>query len=460
MKRIELPFVSIIMLHQTPVFRSNSSFEKWGGQMAEKAAVESAELIEARLRLEPFLRNNAGTFLSEFGPATDRILIINEPWNDKSVAFNITNLNDDTRDALNAVILPQRFSALYHEDIKALEVIWTSYTLPDNQKEVSSRSFKFIYDENTHKCHFSRSSNRLICLAKVFLQSKMSSSSFRNLQSFRAYSRSKEEGANVDSSISEPISFWIENIEWDPDKVVELINNLNFYLNYFDNEGPVVALHPESSTDKPHPKHRYISGRFPSILRGKRLDNNLLSFWEASASGDPARRFQYYYRIIEYSSFFYLESSARTALKRILSAPDAADDINSTADKLMMAVQMSKLDEYAKFSQLMQDVVDPKILWAGIKENLPAFSKDIKFDGGFTLKAIIAPTTKESTFCPKGVENFTKAIRDVRNALSHGRDFKSAAVIMPTPRNLNALQPWVHLIAIAAGQVVLYKDVA
>ena len=126
----------------------------------------------------------------------------------------------------------------------------------------------------------------------------------------------------------------------------------------------------------------------------------------------------------------------------------------------MEAFQLSKLDEYAKFSQIIQDTVDPKVLWREIKQNTAHFSKDIRFDGGYVIKSIISNTTKESSYLPKGVEIFTKAIRDIRNALSHGRDFKTASVIIPTAKNLRALQPWVHLISAAAGQVVLFKDVS
>ncbi|WP_198352532.1 hypothetical protein [Sphingomonas sp. MA1305] len=428
--------------------------------MAEKAKLDSADLAAARKSLEPFLTANPSASIREFGTEPKIFRAIEQPWGDKSIAFNITDLSTALCDALNAVILPARLSALYHRDSRRLEVIWTAYELPDNQKIVAQRSFKYSYEGSAHNCSFGRSSDRLLEIAKVFASLKMSNTSFRNMQSIRAYVRSQNSDKAQDTSISQPISFWIDNIDWDDEKTVEFINNLNFYLSYYDNEGPIVALHQESTTDKPQPKYRYISGKFPGTIKGKKLDNNLLSFWEASSGGDAARRFQYYYRIIEYTSFFYIESSARLALKRILASPDAADDIGATTEKLMSAFQMSKLDEYAKFSQLMQDVIDPKILWTGIKENISAFSKDVKFDGGYVLKAIIAPTTKESTFIPKGVETFTKSIRDIRNALSHGRDFKSASVIMPTSRNLNALQPWVHLIAIAAGQVVLYKDVS
>lgn len=427
--------------------------------MAEdKKKIDSAELTKMKESLSGFLSNNSHSSIREI-VGEDTLYAIDGPWGDKSVAVNITNASEDLFEALNSVILPARFSALYHIDTRKMEIIWTAYELPENQKEVAGRKFSFTYAGNKHACSFGRSSDRLIEIAGAAVPLKMSDTSFRNIQSFRSFSRRLKNPKLVDRSIAEPVSFWIENIDWDEAKFVELANNLNFYLSYYDNDGPMIAIHQTNSLEKPHPKHRYIAGKFPATIKGKRLDNNLLSFWEASAGGDAARRFQYYYRIIEYASFFYLESSAKIAVKRILASPDIGDDVDKTTEKLMSAFQMSKLDEYAKFSQLLTDVIDPKILWAAIKENVPAFSKDIKFDGGFVLKAIIAPSAKEATFLPKGVETFTKAIRDIRNALSHGRDFKSASVIMPTQRNLNALRPWSHLIAVAAGQVVLFKDV-
>jgi hypothetical protein len=425
-----------------------------------KAKADSAELIALRGRLEPFLTAHEYSRVIELPVQGKGRLFVERPWGDKSLALLIPDEPDQLFEALNALILPERFTAVYHTDTKKFEVIWTAYQLSERQKDIPGRAFKFNYLGKSYKCHFSRSSDRLLAIAKNVLPLGMSTTSFRNLQSFDVLMNSKPNAAKPDTSIGDPVSFWIDGLQYDSEFTVEVINNLNFYLGYYDNESPTVVIHQTSSDNEPHPRQRYVSGKFPSTINGKKLDNTLLSFWDASLQGDMARRFQYYYRIIEYASFTYLESSARIAVRRILSSPDAVDDVGSTTDKLMSAFSMSKLDEYARFSQLMQDTIDPKLLWSEIKENLPAFSKDFKCDGGFIIKALVSGTAKESTFMPKGVELFTKAIRDIRNALSHGRDFRSAAVITPTSRNLKALQPWVHLIAIASGQVVLFKDIA
>lgn len=406
-----------------------------------------------------FLEHNPMSKLEKNGGKDDEPSVIIEPWGDDSLSFRIPENPTELAEALNTLYLPQRLSAVYHRDLRKLEVLWTAYQLPEDQKEIFGREFFFTKDGIKHKCHFSRSSDRLLVLAKNVKPMKLSFTSFRNIQSFDHYAKALEGKISV-KSLGDPISFWIENIAFDDDDTIALINNLNFYLTYYDNQSPVVMIHSIGEDKSPHPRCRYVKGVFPKNVAARDLDSNLMSFWIAAAAGDAARKFLYYYRIIEYASFFHLEGSARLAVRRILSAPDAIDDIAGVTDKLMSAFQMSKMDEYARFSQIIADTVDPKLLWQEIKGNVGAFSKETKFDGGFSLRPLIAATTKESTFLPKGVENFTKAIRDIRNALSHGRDHKTSTVITPTSRNLKALQPWVHLIAAAAGEVVLYKDVA
>ncbi len=51
---------------------------------------------------------------------------------------------------------------------------------------------------------------------------------------------------------------------------------------------------------------------------------------------------------------------------------------------------------------------------------------------------------------------FNGTIRSIRNALSHGKEQSVSSVIAPTPENFQNIQPWVGLISIAAGEVVVY----
>ncbi len=424
-----------------------------------EAERDSPELEAVKAKISEFLDHNPSSSVVQNGEGGDQKFVLERPWDDESLGFYFPLDADDLFDALNNLYFPPKLSAIYHRDSRKLEVLWTAYKLPKGQQEIFDREFRFSFEERTHRCHFTSSSERLIKIANYVKPLKLSYTTFRNMQSFGNYSSLSSEGKKS-QYLGDPISFWVDNIDWDDDYVSDLITNINFYLTYYDNQSPTILIHSLEEDKTPHPRCRYVANKFPKNIKSQKLDSNLISFWTAAEQGDAARRFQYYYRIIEYASFFYLESSAKQAVRKILSSPNAIDDISEVTNRLMAAFQMSKLDEYTRFAQIIHDTVEPKLLWNEIKGNMDAFSKEVRFDGGYVLKPLIASTHRESTFLPKGLDNFIKSIRDIRNALSHGRDIKTTTVIIPTSRNLTALQPWVHLIATAAGEVVLYKDVA
>ena len=76
---------------------------------------------------------------------------------------------------------------------------------------------------------------------------------------------------------------------------------------------------------------------------------------------------------------------------------------------------------------------------------------------------MLAPIVKvgwsEADFAVNGIATFSTAVRNIRNALSHGRDQRTTAVIAPTTHNFERLQPWTALMSVAAGEVMVYKDV-
>jgi hypothetical protein len=75
----------------------------------------------------PFLNANRLTTIDEIGPAEG--CYITKPWGDASVAIDIPRDAAGLADALNKVVLPRRFSAIWHSDTKDFEVIWTAFKL-------------------------------------------------------------------------------------------------------------------------------------------------------------------------------------------------------------------------------------------------------------------------------------------------------------------------------------------
>jgi hypothetical protein len=299
------------------------------------------------------------------------------------------------------------------------------------------------------------SSDRLLTVAEHFCPgTKAGSTQFRNLMS---YYLARQTSYNVDTL---PLSFWIDEVEWYADEVVSLVNHLNFYLSYYDAISPYILIH---NTRDPQPfarpQIRFPFGSFPEHIEGRELDDALLILWDAARKGDTARRFLYCYRIIEYASFFYLEGKARTEIRRILSTPHSLSDVNEITAQVMDALNKSRQEDYQRCESLLREVIKPTLLWREIKESLAVFKEPTTFDGGFRLEALVSGDATESSFQTRGIENFHRSIRELRNALAHGKDARSSGVIIPTSRNYDKLAPWLSLISLAAGEVMVYRDV-
>jgi len=136
------------------------------------------------------------------------------------------------------------------------------------------------------------------------------------------------------------------------------------------------------------------------------------------------------------------------------------DDIHGSVDQIVSSLGLKNLEEVPRFKAVIRNNVNSKLIWKDVKENIAAFSKETKFDGGFTVKPLCSGNDKEASFCNRGLDQFSDSIRKIRNTLSHGKDQETAGMILPTARNISLLRPWVHLIATVAGEVVLYKDVS
>lgn len=141
----------------------------------------------------------------------------------------------------------------------------------------------------------------------------------------------------------------------------------------------------------------------------------------------------------------------------MLLSPHALDNVDEAANQVIAAVRTSKIDDYQKIEHLVLQSVDPKLVWNEIKLNTAFFSKRIVFDGGFELLPLIAGKDSEKEFLNSGIKNFCNVTRKIRNALSHGKEDRSATVITPTSSNYEKLRPWASLMKLAAGEVMVYE---
>lgn len=414
------------------------------------------ELADALLYLDPFLTQNPSASLEEHEYVGGKGLAIKKPWGDESLVLNVPDDLRPLADALEKVYLPERFTAIWHRDTKDLEIIWTASKLADSWKEIEGRQFDFIRAGRTYKCEFGESSEQLITIASHFVPITSSATNYRNLISYRMWVEEQKEENDRAKLVGKPRSFWIRAIEWNEDEVLDTVRHLNFYMSYYDHISPQIVVHAPKTEAAMERRSRYIHGAYPSKIDSKQLDDFMLLTWAASQEGDAARKFLYAYRAIEFASFSYLESNIRADVRKILSAPHALDDIRRVSDAVAAALQKSKWDDVAKFTAVVTDIVDPSLIWKEINRNMSAFTTETHFDGGFVLQRLLAPGCREQDLSLNQVARF---LREIRNALAHGKDQKSAAVIAPTTRTFELLTPWAAVASIAAGEIILYRDV-
>ncbi|WP_321491154.1 hypothetical protein [uncultured Hyphomonas sp.] len=430
--------------------------------MSEDSPIVEISERAIELGLKEFFQNNPDSVLlpKDDGEARE---IIAQPWGDPSLKVVLPEADEALAplvQALNQVLLPKRFSAIWHCETKSLEVIWTAYKLADSYNDLKSREFDISLEGTNIHCRFGRSTDILLEIAKhTFPASNPGVTQFRNLQSYHRYTKRPEQS---ETSIGEPISFFIEGLEWDEEDLVKKVNVVNFYMTYYDTSSPIVLVHDDDSdVREAAARDRYLIDTFPEKITGRYIDEHILTYWMSAFTGNEITRFNLYYRIIEYAALHFANEDTATKLKLILARPDIGTQESKALFDILsvFASDMSgKSDEIPRRKKLLEKCVDPRILWRDIDANKHCFTNEACFDGGYCLPPLIAEKATFDTFKIGGVDTVADHFRKLRNVLSHGRDQYSDGLISPTRRNYKLLRPWVNLIQSAVGEVVIYKD--
>ncbi len=423
----------------------------------------AAKEDEIKVKFASFLASNPRSSIS-YDEKTSKFFVT-KPWGDDTFDLAIPDDDDGFAGALNAVVLPERYSAIYHPTSKSLEVAYTVFR-PSGGSDVKARRFDFHHNGKEFACRFDASSSELLKIASHVRQKEsFGSTSYRNLMSYNTYMLIKGRKILGPAEIldafkdASPISFWIESVDWDEDQVLDLIYHLNFYMSYFDSSSPMVLVHtPADESITFNRQERYPFGPFPSAIVSNGIDRNLLQFWRAAQEGDPARRFLYNYQILEYASYYMIEEEVSKAIARLLMAPNALSEASVIAAQIHEAFGASKMQESQKSEMLLRKFVRPEIAWAAIQKNKEFFSVPTEFEGGYKTGVLL---NSLKLTCAEFEKNWSTsvatALRNLRNALSHGKEARMSSVITPTAHNMRLLQPWVMLIAAATKEIMVYR---
>lgn len=423
-----------------------------------------ATIEEASKALAPFLESNPASTLEQEG---ERILV-RKPWGDPSMILDLGECDDESIVAqLNALMLPSRFSALYHEDEHAWEFIYIAYTdgmIRD--ANLDERKFDFTFRGKDYVCAWDASSDRLLTLASIVRPAEAPvATSYRNLPNYLRYLAKLDEyeGETPDADVGFAQSFWIRcqdlSLAPDEDEFVDVARHLNFFMNFYDQRSPLIAVHEQQQKSDFKPLPRFPRGDFPVSMTGRDLDPYLISLWEASLmESDANLRFLYNYQVLEYAAFFHLKRDTVERVRRVLATPDIAAKPEATAQRMidLMAVEANRQEE-DKLVELLKDVVDPASAWAAVEANKSFFATETVFDGGYRLDALLPKEDCDfEYFKQHWLPKFPNLVRRLRNALVHARDSRGDGRLAPSAGNAGRIRVWIEPLQATVADVLLY----
>lgn len=425
-----------------------------------KSPEEKDEMAALEEQLTPFLRNNPYSEIKKRG----KLYYVINPWKDESIYFVLRpESQSDLIAALNNLILPRRFTALYHLDTNTVEYI---YTLLDENSPYLSRQFEFTTDGKVYYCRFEDASERLLLLSKLFRPTgKEAAAEYRNLMLLHLYMNPKLiQSLQLEQDFftqRKPVSFSVSGFEkFDEDKIVEISKHLNFFMLYYDRESPSILIHSvERELAEPAKQLQFVETTFPEKISTRRQDPFLLDLALTARTVETRLQFLYYYQILEYAAFYYTDDEVRRDLLNIINTPDIHSNPERHISRILDTVSGVRQEEEAKIQKVVKMVCRPEVVWKELQQDVSYFSQTQQFDGGFVLEAFIDETTTVESFCAMWHPKTADTLRFIRNALVHGRERKFGKVISPTPRNDQLIKPWVATARRIAEEVIIFGRV-
>lgn len=379
-------------------------------------------------------------------------------WEDDSIGFKIDKGKRTT--VLTKIKFPPEIIGLYHFEDNKLEFIFSPRLKTD---PIIKKKFTFNYQGESYKCHFDTCSKSVEFLAKNLRIIKPDTDSeHRNLRDFRSYFNNK--GPTYIQQYNKdrvPISFFVEgNFKKFKGQFTPLLKTLNFYMSYFERSHPkIVLLNNEKETEEI--KRPCISKEksFPKTINAKKINETILDIFEvANSTRDLRLRFIFYFQIIEYCTYYFLETDVSNKLEKILSQPDIADNTSEYSKRVQDLLQnhfyknktdSNKLESSISFFIEINDIKDELLT------NTDFFCKDLKFDGGLTVKKIFDNKEQAKHINNSTLKSVKENIEKIRNTVVHLRHSRENKVILPTAKNNELIKPYLYLVRRIAEKIAL-----
>lgn len=379
------------------------------------------------------------------------------PWNDASLAL-VADKTEDVRDLtkLNNLVLPERFNAVYHRDTKQMEYIFGE--LFEHDEPLPAQKFMFRWRSSDFTCYYGPVSEEVLFLARIFIPLRGPSDlrHLEELQDLQLVDKLPEELRTYYEG-KHGVSFYVGPLaSYDEELLISFAKHLNFYMSYFDRKSPQIDIVPQPPAPVSNPPTGSAIEIVPPVINGVELDPFLLDLNLAAKFGDTRLRMMYYYQILEYAAFYWVEDSVKASICKILQAPDLQAKLDDYFPKLIDALVPTRQNDEHKIKRVIEFRVNPNDIWSEISSNISYFSSAHTFEGGFRLEALVSADTTAEAFSKMWTPRLFETLRAIRNSLVHARESRTDAVISPTNSNSRLLRPWIPVVRRMAEQVTVY----
>lgn len=384
----------------------------------------------------------------------DSTTILN-PWNDKSVSFVFNK--GQRLSSLEQIQFPEQLVALYNKNKSELEFI---YGPIDKVSKLVERSFDFIYKGEQFYCTFEGFSEALQIFAQSFKENETESQTdYRNLRFIRDLLTDKFYKDIFKNTVN--TSFYVtgnfEKINYD---FVGLAKSLNFYMSYFDRSTPKILIHAKEYEEEKYknPCLNELFDTFPKKINATNIDSTLLdTFMVAGQTENVRLKFIFYFQVLEYASYYYLDKKIQDKIQKTLNNPEIYDKSEYFSKSLIEELKdhFSQRDDSTKLEKTITENCSIYELKNEIEVNKEFFSKDIEFEGGLRINKILKGENSIENLKEGDLILIKTNIERIRNVLVHLRESRENKVILPSQKNNHKLLPYLYLIRRIAEKVAI-----
>lgn len=417
----------------------------------------------SKLSLEEYHLSN---FIAQNGHAqiehVDDKFVIKNLWSEEEINLVVEVSDTEILELLNKIKIVPNYDAIFFIESNRIEFV-LGFVLKEKleiENHFSSRSFTLDFNKHSIKGQFKEPSEEFWSIAKIFKREPSAMpDAMRQMMPFTDYLKDdlpERLAKYFENRV--PLNFHLENISISEEVDFEqLFRHINTLFHYYDRDSVLIMVRDDkiSENEEKQKSLDLIEGHFPSRLSVTKIDDIILRLLETARESSVRMKFLYYYQVIEYSSHTYIDEKVKTKLRKQLRDPSIVSCTDDKISELFSTIIDLNHHDDVKIRKVVEDYIDPELLWKEISLNKDFFSKTISFDGGFNLNSIISESTDlaswQSMWHPKLIDSLTK----IRNCIVHARERREDKVILPSHANNKKLAFFTLIIERIAESIAL-----